>query len=337
MTESRRALIIGIAGQDGSYLAELLLAKGYEVHGVVRQQPSIGEANAEQFPRLAGIADRIMLHWGDLLDIDSVAHVVDSCSPHEIYNLAAAAFVPDSFDQPNLVHEVNAHAVRGLLEIVRDTLPSARFFQASTSEMFGDSPPPQDERTPFRPLSPYGVAKLEAHETVVEFRNNHGLFCCCGISFNHESPRRDLKYVTRKVAHAAARIKCGSATPVSLGNLEAKRDWGYAPEYVEAMWKMLNIAEPEDFVLATGVSHSVGEMARIAFDYLDLEMDEHVQVGDTTLLRPRDPLNLVGNAAKARDKLGWEPAVDLKSLIEMMVQADHDRLQRSGLEAQHTE
>jgi GDPmannose 4,6-dehydratase len=324
-TGPRRALITGVAGQDGTYLARHLVRAGYEVHGIDRRAGGHGRVEPASFADRFEGARKVTLHRMDLLDRDAVRRLVRACRPHEIYNLAAIAFVPDSFDSPGLVREINAEAVAHLLEIVREEIPTARFFQASSCEMFGDAEPPQDERTSLRPMSPYGEAKADAHRAVARYREEWGLHCSCGISFNHESPRRERKYVTRKVTDGVARIKLGLTETLRLGNLDAKRDWGYAPEYVEAMWRMLQQPEPGDYVLATGVSRTVGEMAELAFECVGLELGDHL-VTDPGLRRVTDPSNLVGNPAKAWEKLGWKARTGLPSLIELMVKSDLARL-----------
>lgn len=325
------ALITGISGQDGSYLAEFLVAKGYEVHGIDRDPlDRRGRTDAPGHGRLSAIRDSVTVHAADIRDRAALERILRECEPQEVYNLAAEAFVPDSFSRPGSVREINADGVLTLLEAVRDLAPEARFFQASSCEMFGNTPAPQSELTPFDPVSPYGQAKVVAHETVASFRDRCGMRCFAGISFNHESPRRDLRYVTRKVTDAAARIKLGLADSLALGNVEAKRDWGYAPEYVEAMWLMLNRGvEPADFVLATGRPHSVREMAEIAFECAGLRLDDHL-CHDPELERASDPPNLAGDARKAREQLGWGPRTDLASLMRLMVDADLSRLAAEG-------
>jgi GDPmannose 4,6-dehydratase len=323
-TEGRRALITGIAGQDGSYLAELLLAKGYEVHGMVRG------SSREAFERLEGIRDRITLHPGDLLDERSLVEVLRRCEPDEVYNLAAMSFVATSWDQPVLTAEYTGTGATRMLEAVREVRPEARFYQASSSEMFGKAVEvPQTETTPFGPRTPYGVAKLGAHFMTVSYREAYGLFACSGILYNHESPRRPADFVTRKVTRAAAAIKLGLAGELRLGNLDARRDWGYAKDYVEAMWLMLQQQEPDDFVIATGDSHSVRELVEVAFSHAGLDPDAHVRV-DPRFMRPAETGHLVGDAAKARAKLGWEPRTSFEELVRLMVDSDveslaHDR------------
>jgi len=321
---AKRALITGITGQDGSYLAELLLAKGYEVHGMVRR------SSEEKFERIGHLRDRITLHQGDLLDQFSIAAILARVGPHEVYNLAAQSFVPTSWDQPVLTGEFTGLGVTKMLEAIRHTLPSTRFYQASSSEMFGKvREVPQNERTPFYPRSPYGVAKVYGHFIAVNYRESFGLFALSGILFNHESPRRGLEFVTRKVSNGVARIKLGLQEKLAMGNLEAKRDWGFAGDYVEAMWLMLQADTPEDYVIATHETHTVQELCEIAFARADLDWKKHVQV-DSSLVRPAEVELLIGDATKAKQKLGWEPKVRFKELIEMMVDADLRRLSRAN-------
>ena len=312
----KRALITGVTGQDGSYLAEFLLDKGYEVHGMVRR------SSTEKFDRIVHLGDRIQIHQGDLLDQFSLASLIDEVQPDEIYNLAAMSFIPTSWSQPVLTGEFTGLGVTRLLEAVRYTKPDARFYQASSSEMFGKvAESPQNENTPFYPRSPYGVAKLYGHWITVNYRESYGLFACSGLLFNHESPRRGLEFVTRKITNAAARIKYGLQKELRLGNLDSQRDWGYAPDYVRGMWMMLNHTEPVDLVVATGTSHSVRECVELAFDYADLDWQQYVKV-DESLLRPAEVYHLVGDASKAREVLGWQPEVDFQGLIEIMMEAD---------------
>jgi GDPmannose 4,6-dehydratase len=321
---SKRALITGITGQDGSYLAELLLEKGYEVHGMVRR------SSTETFQRLEGIRDDLVLHTGDLLDQRSLVDVLRECEPEEIYNLAAMSFVAASWSQPVLTAEFTAVGVTRILEAMREVAPSARFYQASSSEMFGMvREVPQRESTPFYPRSPYGVAKCYGHFITVNYRESYDLFACSGILFNHESERRGLEFVTRKVTHGAAAIKLGLQEELGLGNLDAERDWGYAKDYVEAMWLMLQQDEPEDYVIATGEAHSVRELVRIAFDHVGLDPEQHVRL-DPRFLRPAEVEHLIGDASKAREKLGWEPRTSFEEMIRLMVDADLDLL-RSGV------
>ena len=322
MAEARRALITGITGQDGSYLADLLLEKGYEVHGMVRR------ASTETFQRLQHIRDDIVLHTGDLLDQRSLGDVLRSCQPHEIYNLAAMSFVAASWSQPVLTAEFTALGVTRMLEAMREVNADARFYQASSSEMFGKvREVPQNERTPFYPRSPYGVAKVYGHHVTVNYRESYDLFACSGISFNHESPRRGLEFVTRKVSHAAAAIKLGLADELLLGNLDAERDWGYAKDYVEAMWLMLQQDEPGDYVIATGQAHSVRELVEVAFAHVGLDPERYVGT-DPRFLRPAEVEHLVGDYSKAREELGWEPRTGFEELVRLMVDSDLELLSR---------
>jgi GDPmannose 4,6-dehydratase len=318
----RRALITGITGQDGSYLAELLLEKGYEVHGMVRR------SSTETFQRLEGIRDDIVLHTGDLLDQRSLVDVLRECEPEEIYNLAAMSFVAASWSQPVLTAEFSAVGVTRMLEAMREVVPEARFYQASSSEMFGKvREVPQNEQTPFYPRSPYGVAKCYGHFITVNYRESYDLFACSGICFNHEGPRRGLEFVTRKVTHGAAAIKLGLQHELALGNLDAERDWGYAKDYVEAMWLMLQQDEPEDFVIATGEAHSVRELLDVAFAHVGLDPGKHVRI-DPRFLRPAEVEHLIGDYSKAREMLGWEPRTSFEELVRLMVDADLELLER---------
>lgn len=313
---SRRALITGITGQDGSYLAELLLDKGYEVHGMVRRLSS------ENHHRLEPIRDRIAVHSGDLLDQRSLGDVMRACEPDEIYNLAAMSFVGASWNQPTLTAEFTGVGVTRMLEAMREACPDARFYQASSSEMFGKvRETPQNEITPFYPRSPYGVAKVYAHFITVNYRESYGLYACSGILFNHESPRRSLEFVTRKITHTAAAIKLGLASELVLGNLDARRDWGYAPDFVDAMWRMLQRDEPDDFVVGTGIDHSVHDLVNIAFGSLGLDPAEYVRQ-DPRFMRPAEVDLLIADPTKAREQLGWEPSVDFEQLVKVMVDAD---------------
>jgi len=317
---ARRALITGITGQDGSHLADLLLEKGYEVHGMVRR------SSTETFQRLEHVRDDLTLHTGDLLDQRSLVDVLRECEPDEIYNLAAMSFVAASWSQPVLTAEFTAVGVTRLLEAMREVVPEARFYQASSSEMFGKvREVPQSESTPFYPRSPYGVAKCYGHFITVNYRESYDLFACSGILFNHEGPRRGLEFVTRKVTHGAAAIKLGIADDLALGNLDAERDWGYAKDYVEAMWLMLQQEQPEDYVIATGEAHSVRELVEIAFNHVGLEADRHVRI-DPRFLRPAEVEHLIGDYSKAREKLGWEPRTSFEELIRLMVDADLELL-----------
>jgi GDPmannose 4,6-dehydratase len=317
---AKRALITGITGQDGSYLAELLLDKGYEVVGMVRR------SSAPNLWRIEHIVDRLTLKPADLLDQLSLLRLIDDVRPHELYNLAAMSFVPASWDQPMLTGEFNAQGVTRMLDAVRRVDPSIRFYQASSSEMFGKvREVPQTELTPFYPRSPYGVSKVFAHYITVNYRESYNLFAVSGMLFNHESPRRGLEFVTRKVTDGVARIKLGLAKTLSIGNLDAHRDWGFAGDYVHAMWLMLQQDLPDDYVIATGVSHSVRELIEIAFAHAGLEWEPHVRV-DPALMRPAEVEHLLGDASKARAELGWTPKVGFKQLVEMMVDADLERL-----------
>ena len=312
----RRALVTGITGQDGSYLAELLLEKGYEVVGVTRR---LSAPNLERIEHLRG---RVDLRQADLLDPMSLLDVVDEVRPHELYNLAAMSFVPASWRQPMLTGEYNALGVARILDAVRRVDASIRFYQASSSEMFGKArETPQTEETPFHPRSPYGAAKAFAHHITVNYRESYGLFAVSGILFNHESPRRGLEFVTRKVSDGVARIKLGLADKLSLGNLDAHRDWGFAGDYVRAMWLMLQQDVPRDYVIATGVSRSVRELLEAAFGHVGLDWRDHVRV-DPVLLRPAEVDHLIGDASRARAGLGWSPVVDFERLVGMMVDAD---------------
>jgi GDPmannose 4,6-dehydratase len=317
---SKRAVITGITGQDGSYLAELLLEKGYEVVGVVRR------LSAPNVWRIEHLLDRITLKTADLLDQLSLIRVIQDVRPQELYNLAAMSFVPASWDQPMLTGEFNAQGVTRVLEAVRTVDPAIRLYQASSSEMFGKvREVPQTELTPFHPRSPYGVSKVFGHYITVNYRESYGLFACSGILFNHESPRRGLEFVTRKVSDGVARIKLGLIESLPLGNLDAHRDWGFAGDYVRAMWLMLQQDQPDDYVIATGVAHSVRDLVEIAFDHVGLDWRKHV-TQDQSLIRPAEVDHLIGDASKARAKLGWTPTIDFKTLIEMMVDADLKRL-----------
>jgi GDPmannose 4,6-dehydratase len=320
MAAARRALVTGITGQDGSYLADLLLEKGYEVHGMVRR------ASTETFQRLEHARDELNLHTGDLLDQRSLGDVLRECRPDEIYNLAAMSFVAASWSQPVLTAEFTALGVTRMLEAMREVVPEARFYQASSSEMFGKvREVPQNEGTPFYPRSPYGVAKAYGHFITVNYRESYDLFACSGILFNHESERRGLEFVTRKVTHGAAAIKLGLADELALGNLDAERDWGYAKDYVEAMWLMLQQDEPDDYVIATGEAHSVRELVEIAFDRVGLDPDKHVRI-DPRFLRPAEVEHLIGDYSKGREKLGWEPRTSFEELVRLMVDADLELL-----------
>jgi GDPmannose 4,6-dehydratase len=316
----KRALITGITGQDGSYLADLLVAEGYEVFGMVRR------ASTENFERLSHIIDQVTLVQGDLLDQFSLVSVLEASQPNEVYNLAAQSFVPTSWRQPVLTAEFTAVGVTRMLEAVRQVDPSIRFYQASSSEMFGKVREiPQTEETPFYPRSPYGVAKAYGHFITVNYRESYGLFATSGILFNHESPRRGLEFVTRKISDGVARIKLGLASELRLGDLEPKRDWGFAGDYVRAMWLMLQQDAPGDYVIATGEQHSIREFAELAFNHAGLNWEQYV-VRDEQFVRPAEVFDLVGDASRARRELGWEPRVSFRDLVELMVDADIDRL-----------
>jgi GDPmannose 4,6-dehydratase len=316
----KTALITGITGQDGSYLAELLLAKGYRVVGMTRRSSTASDE------RIAHIRDRIEIIQGDLLDQASLVEALRAVKPNEVYNLAAQSFVPTSWNQPVLTGEFTALGVTRVLEAIRQVDPEIRFYQASSSEMFGKvREMPQTEATPFHPRSPYGVAKAYGHFLTVNYRESYGLFAVSGILFNHESPRRGLEFVTRKVTDGVARIALGLASELRMGNLEAQRDWGYAGDYVRAMWSMLQQDEPSDFVVASGIAHSVRELCQVAFERVGLDYERHVVV-DPEFFRPAEVDHLLGDAARARAILGWEPEVDFRGLVEMMVDADVARL-----------
>ncbi len=317
---SKRAIISGITGQDGSYLAELLLEQGYDVTGIVRR------ASAPNFWRIEHLLDRLTLRPADLLDQLSLMRVIDDVRPTEFYNLAAMSFVPASWDQPMLTGEFNSQGVTRVLEAIRQVDPKVRLYQASSSEMFGKVREiPQTELTPFYPRSPYGVSKAFGHYITVNYRESYGLFACSGILFNHESPRRGLEFVTRKVTDGVARVKLGLAESLALGNLDACRDWGFAGDYVRAMWMMLQQDQPDDYVVATGIAHSVRDLVEVAFARVGLDWQSYVRV-DPAFLRPAEVDHLIGDPTKARTVLGWHPSVDFKGLIEMMVDADVERL-----------
>jgi GDPmannose 4,6-dehydratase len=316
-----KALITGITGQDGSYLADLLLDKGYEVFGMVRR------SSTETFERIAHIRDRLHLVQADLLDPSSMVQMLREVRPTEIYNLAAQSFVPTSWSQPVLTGEFTGLGVVRLLEAVREICPEVKFYQASSSEMFGKvRQTPQNELTPFHPRSPYAAAKAYAHYITVNYRESYGLYAASGILFNHESPRRGREFVTRKISDGVARIKLGLAKELRLGNLEAHRDWGFAGDYVKAMWLMLQQDEPQDFVIATGETHSVREFLEIAFDHLSMHWQDYVVV-DPHFMRPAEVDRLMGDASKARRVLGWQPSISFPNMVRMMVDADLEILQ----------
>jgi GDPmannose 4,6-dehydratase len=315
-----RALITGITGQDGSYLAEFLLEKGYKVFGLVRRSSTVN------FERLVHLQDKIELVPGDLLDQNSLISALHQCEPQEVYNLASQSFVPTSWNQPVLTGEFTALGVTRMLEAIRLVNTKVRFYQASSSEMFGMvRETPQSEKTQFYPRSPYGVAKLYGHWITVNYRESYGLLACSGILFNHESPRRGLEFVTRKVSYGVARIKLGLQKTLKMGNLDAERDWGFTGDYVRAMWLMLQQSKPQDYVVATAVTHSVRDLLEVAFGHVGLDYRDHVEL-DPSLLRPAEVHHLRGDYSKAKRELGWEPTVGFESLVQMMVDADLARL-----------
>jgi GDPmannose 4,6-dehydratase len=318
------AIISGVTGQDGSHLADFLLEKGYDVIGLVRRTSTVN------FERIAHIQDKITIVQADLLDEVSLIDVLREYRPREVYNLAAQSFVPTSWKQPVLTGEVTALGVTRMLDAIRIADPTIRFYQASSSEMFGKvREVPQTEKTPFYPRSPYGVAKVYGHWITINYRESYNLFACSGILFNHEGPRRGLEFVTRKVAHSAAKIALGLAKELRLGNLEAKRDWGYAPDYVRAQWLMLQQDQPDDYVIATGKEHSVRDLCRIAFESVDLDYTRYVIENNPQDLRPAEVDHLLGDASKARAKLGWEPSVTFEQMIQLMVEADLAALKKT--------
>ncbi len=325
---AKTALITGITGQDGSYLAEFLLDKGYRVVGVVRR------SSAPNLWRIEHLLDRIDLRPADLLDQLSIVRLIDEVKPDELYNLAAMSFVPASWDTPLLTGEFNSQGVTRVLEAIRQVKPDTRFYQASSSEMYGKvRAVPQSEDTPFHPRSPYGVSKVFGHYITVNYRESYGMFACSGILFNHESPRRGLEFVTRKVSDGVARIKLGLADSLPLGNLDARRDWGFAGDYVRAMWLMLQQPSPDDFVVATGETHPVRELVEIAFSHVGLDWEKYVKV-DPRFLRPAEVDLLIGDPTKARTQLGWKQEVDFPGLVKMMVDADVARLEKAAVPAQ---
>jgi GDPmannose 4,6-dehydratase len=329
MPDRSRALITGITGQDGSYLAELLLEKGYEVHGLIRRSSSINTGRIDHLYEDPHVPDRrLILHHGDMSDSAHLARLIDEVRPREVYNLAAQSHVKVSFEAPEYTSDVDALGTLRLLEAISHCDPSIRLYQASTSELFGSAPPPQNEKTPFHPRSPYGVSKIFAYWIVVNYREAYGMFASNGILFNHESPRRGETFVTRKVTRAVARIAAGRQDAVYLGNLDAKRDWGYAPDYVRAMWMMLQQPAPMDLVFSTGEQHSVREFAELAFRLIGLDWEQYVRI-DRSYLRPAEVDTLLGDSAKAREVLGWKPAVSFAELVRLMVEAD---LKAEGLD-----
>jgi len=318
-----RALITGITGQDGSYLAEFLLDKDYEVWGMVRR------ASTESFERIEHIKDKITLKQADLLDQLSIVELIEECRPDEVYNLAAQSFVPTSWKQPLLTGEFTALGVTKMLEAIRHIDTKIKFYQASSSEMFGKvAEVPQNEKTPFYPRSPYGVAKVYAHFITVNYRESYDIFGVSGILFNHESPRRGLEFVTRKITHGAAKIKLGLADKLLLGNLDAKRDWGYAPDYVRSMWLMLQQDKPDNYVIATGQNHSVEQFCKQAFGHVDLDYKDYVKT-DPRFVRPAEVDILLGNPSHAKKNLGWEPEVSFEQMVKLMVDEDLKRLSKN--------
>jgi GDPmannose 4,6-dehydratase len=323
---NKRALITGLTGQDGSYLADLLLAKGYEVHGIIRRSSSFNTGRIEHLyrdPHEQGA--RLFSHYGDLSDPVALTRLIYKLQPAEIYHLGAQSHVRVSFDIPEYTFDVTGTGTLRLLEAIRESEVQTRFYQASSSEMFGATPPPQNEDTPFHPRSPYAVAKVAAYWATVNYREAYGMFAVNGILFNHESPRRGETFVTRKITRAVARIKAGLQDKLYMGNLDAERDWGYAPDFVEAMWMMLQAEEPDDYVVATGEKHSVREALEVAFAHAGLDYEEHVEI-DPRYFRPSEVDSLLGDPAKAREKLGWEPKVRFRELVELMVDADIEEL-----------
>ncbi len=312
----KRALITGITGQDGSYLAEFLLGKGYKVYGLIRR------SSTGHLERIHHLEDKIITLPGDLLDQNSLVSALKESDPDEVYNLGAQSFVAASWSQPILTGEITGLGVTSLLESIKAVKPDAKFYQASTSEMFGKvQASPQNEKTPFYPRSPYGVSKLYGHWITVNYRESYNIFACSGILFNHESPRRGFEFVTRKITSTIAKIKCGLADRLSLGDLDPERDWGFAGDYVESMWLMLQQDEPDEYVVATGVAHSVRDLVKLAFECVDMNWEDHVDI-DKQFFRPAEVNNLVGDATKARKRLGWEPKVTFEELIKMMVESD---------------
>jgi GDPmannose 4,6-dehydratase len=316
------ALITGLTGQDGSYLADLLLAKGYQVHGIIRRSSSFNTGRIEHLYRDPHEPNvQLRMHHGDLSDPVALTRMIYELQPDEIYHLGAQSHVRVSFEIPEYTFDITGAGTLRLLEAIRESAVNTRFYQASSSEMFGATPPPQNEQTPFHPRSPYGVAKVAAYWMTVNYREAYGMFAVNGILFNHESPRRGETFVTRKITRAVARIKAGIEDKLYMGNLDAERDWGYAPDFVEAMWMMLQAEEPDDYVIATGEKHSVREALEVAFAHAGLDLEEHVEI-DPRYFRPSEVDSLLGDASKAREKLGWEPKVRFKELIELMVDAD---------------
>lgn len=318
--QQKVAFITGITGQDGSYLAEFLLSKGYKVYGMVRR------TSLSNLERINHILDKIELVYGDLCDQSSIASILQEIQPDEIYNLASQSFVKDSWHEPLATGEFTALGVLRVLEAMRQVCPKAKFYQASSSEMFGSAPSPQNEKTRFQPRSPYAVSKVFGHYITVNYRESYGLFACSGILFNHESPRRGIEFVTRKISDGVARIKLGLARELKLGNLEARRDWGYAGDYVKAMWLMLQQPKPDDYVIGTGINHSVKDFVQAAFKAAGIEKWEKYVKIDEKFLRPADVMELRSDASKAKKKLGWQPEMNFEELVKMMVEHDTKRL-----------
>ncbi len=320
----KRALITGITGQDGSYLAEFLLDKDYEVYGMVRR------SSMERFDRIDHIKDKIEIKQADLLDQFSITKLIDEIRPHEVYNLAAMSFVPTSWNQPVLTAEFTAIGVTRMLEAIRYVDPKIKFYQASSSEMFGKVKEiPQTEQTPFHPRSPYGVAKVYGHWITINYRESYNIFGCSGILFNHESPRRGIEFVTRKISYNAVKIKLGLSKELGLGNLDAKRDWGFAGDYVKAMWLMLQQDKPDDFIISTGKTHSVRDLVETAFSHLDLDYKRYVKK-DERFFRPAEVDLLIGDHSKAKNELNWEPEVSFEELVKMMVDSDMELLKKES-------
>jgi len=325
----KRALITGITGQDGSYLTELLLSKGYEVHGIIRRASTFNTSRIDHiYVDPHDPTARLFLHYGDLSDSEQISNIIYNIKPDEVYHLGAQSHVRASFDIPEYTGNITALGTTRILEAIKRSGNKVKFYQASSSEMYGSSPSPQNEETPFRPRSPYAIAKVYAYWATVNYREGYNLFACNGILFNHESPRRGETFLTRKVTRAIANILAKKEKILYLGNLGARRDWGYAPEYVEVMWKMLQIKPPEDFVIGTGEAHSVREFVEQAFSYVDLRFEKHIKI-DPRYFRPTETEELVANAGKARKKLGWEPKIKFKELVKIMVDAD---MRKVGLE-----
>lgn len=323
----KKALITGISGQDGSYLTELLLGMGYEVHGIVLRSEI--EDQSRSLTRLAGIMDRVTLHVGSIESYPSLQSIIEVVKPDECYHLAASSFVSYSFDDEFSVFNTNITGTHNILSVLKNAAPACRFYFAASSELFGRAPvSPQNEDTPFNPRSAYGITKVTGYYLTSNYRENYGLFACAGIAYNHESPRRGFEYVTRKISRGVAQIKLGQLEKLHLGNLDAVRDWGYAPDYVRAMWKMLQQPEPRDYVIATGAGHTIREFCAAAFARLDLDYQEHV-VFDPKFFRPVEAVPLIGDSSRARKALDWQPEIGFQELVEIMVDADYEALKKS--------